>query len=160
MRVKGATIQNVLLGLALLLGVLWNLAYAGEIKDLRVVAGATGTRAEIRLDGAGDYQLISLSNPDRLVVDLPGASLARDAAMPQGVGLVKSVRKGQPVPGTTRIVFDLAHGGHAGPLKPQIKTTDPRKQAAKRHRHQSSPRSISRTQHRPSGRPRLRFASW
>jgi N-acetylmuramoyl-L-alanine amidase len=118
MRVKGATIQNVLLGLALLLGVLWNLAYAGEIKDLRVVAGATGTRAEIRLDGAGDYQVISLANPDRLVVDLPGASLARDAAMPQGAGLVKSVRKGQPVPGTTRIVFDLAAPVVA--LKPRI----------------------------------------
>lgn len=118
MRVKGATIQNVLLGLALLLGVLWNLAYAGEIKDLRVVAGATGTRAEIRLDGAGDYQVISLANPDRLVVDLPGASLGRNVALPPGAGLVKSVRKGQPVPGTTRIVFDLA--GPVVALKPRI----------------------------------------
>lgn len=118
MRVKGATIQNVLLGLALLLGVLWNLAYAGEIKDLRVVAGATGTRAEIRLDGAGDYQVISLANPDRLVVDLPGASLGRNIALPPGAGLVKSVRKGQPVPGTTRIVFDLA--GPVVALKPRI----------------------------------------
>jgi N-acetylmuramoyl-L-alanine amidase len=118
MRVKGATIQNVLLGLALLLGVLWNLAYAGEIKDLRVVAGATGTRAEIRLDGAGDYTVISLANPDRLVVDLPGASLGRNVALPPGAGLVKAVRKGQPVPGTTRIVFDLA--GSVVALKPRI----------------------------------------
>ena len=118
MRVKGATIQNVLLGLALLLGVLWNLAYAGEIRDVRVAAGATGTRAEIRLDGAGDYQVISLANPDRLVVDLPGASLGRGVALPPGAGLVKSVRKGQPVPGTTRIVFDLA--GSVVALKPRI----------------------------------------
>ena len=118
MRVKGATIQNCLLGLALLLGVLWNLAHAGEITDLRVAAGATGTRAEIRLDGAGDYQVISLADPDRLVVDLPGSSLARNVAMPQGAGLVKSVRKGQPVAGTTRIVFDLA--GSVVALKPRI----------------------------------------
>lgn len=118
MRVKGATIQNILLGLALLLGVLWNLAYAGEITDVRVVAGATGTRAEIRLDGAGDYQVISLANPDRLVVDLPGASLRRNVALPAGAGLVKAVRKGQPVPGTTRLVFDLA--GAVVALKPRV----------------------------------------
>ena len=118
MRVKGATIQNVLLGLALLLGVLWNLAHAGEIKDLRVAAGATGTRAEIRLDRVSEYQVISLANPDRLVVDLPGSSLGRNVSLPQGNGLVKSVRKGQPVPGTTRIVFDLA--GSVVALKPRI----------------------------------------
>lgn len=118
MRVKGATIQNFLLGLALLLGVLWNLAYAGEIKDLRVAAGATGTRAEIRLDQVAEYQVISLANPDRLVVDLPGSTLARNVTLPQGSGLVKAVRKGQPVPGTTRIVFDLA--GSVVPLKPRI----------------------------------------
>ncbi len=118
MRVKGATIQNFLLGLALLLGVLWNLAHAGEIKDLRVAAGATGTRAEIQLDGVGEYKVISLANPDRLVVDLPGASLGRNVSLPQGKGLVKSVRKGQPVPGTTRIVFDLA--SPVVGLKPRI----------------------------------------
>jgi N-acetylmuramoyl-L-alanine amidase len=118
MRVKGATIQNFLLGLALLLGVLWNLAYAGEIKDLRVAAGATGTRAEIRLDQVAEYQVISLANPDRLVVDLPGSTLGRNVTLPQGSGLVKAVRKGQPVPGTTRIVFDLA--GSVVPLKPRI----------------------------------------
>ncbi len=108
MRVRGTTIQNVLLGLALLAGVLWNLAHAGEINDLRVSSGATGTRAEIALDGAGQYQVTSLSGPDRLVVDLPGTRLAGKVTMPAGSGLVKAVRKGQPVPGTTRIVFDLA----------------------------------------------------
>ena len=118
MRVKGATIQNFLLGLALLLGVLWNLAHASEIKDLRVAAGATGTRAEIRLDGVGEYRVISLANPNRLVVDLPGATLARNLSLPQGSGLVTAVRKGQPVPGTTRIVFDLSSAVVA--LKPRI----------------------------------------
>ncbi len=108
MRVRGTTLQNILLGLALLAGVLWNLAHAGEINDLRVSSGATGTRAEIALDGAGEYQVTSLSGPDRLVVDLPGTRIAGKVPMPAGSGLVKAVRKGQPVPGTTRIVFDLA----------------------------------------------------
>jgi N-acetylmuramoyl-L-alanine amidase len=108
MRVKGATIQYLLLGLALLAGVLWNLAQAGEIKDLRVEAGATGTRAEIRLDREAAFQVLSLSNPDRLVIDLPGTSFARGVAPPAANGLVEGVRTGQPVPGTARIVFDLA----------------------------------------------------
>lgn len=108
MRVKGATLQNLLLGLALLAGVLWNLAHASEIKDLRVSTGATGTRAEIRLDAESAFQVISLANPDRLVVDLPGARFASGVSLPAPGGLVKAIRKGQPVAGTTRIVFDLA----------------------------------------------------
>src|SRR5688500_2808145 len=108
MRVKGATLQNLLLGLALLAGVLWNLAHASEIKDLRVSTGATATRAEIRLDAESAFQVISLANPDRLVVDLPGARFASGVSLPAPGGLVKAIRKGQPVAGTTRIVFDLA----------------------------------------------------
>lgn len=108
MRVRGSTIQNVLLGLALLAGVLWNLAHAGEINDLRLSTGATGTRAEITLDGAGEYRVTSLTGPDRLVVDLPGTRLGTKVGLPAGNGVVKAVRRGQPVAGTTRIVFDLA----------------------------------------------------
>jgi N-acetylmuramoyl-L-alanine amidase len=118
MRVKGATIQNLLLGLALLAGLLWNLAHASEIKDLRVSAGATGTRAEIRLDREAEFSVLSLSNPDRLVIDLPGSTFGRGVALPDGGGLVRAVRNGQPVPGTTRIVFDLA--GAVVALKPRF----------------------------------------
>ena len=109
MRVQSATIQKVLLGLALLAGLLWNLAYGSEIKSLRLIEGATGTRAEISLDGAGQYKVIRLDDPARLVVDLPSASLAKGVSLPAGAGVVKSVRTGQPEAGVTRIVFDLAH---------------------------------------------------
>ena len=108
MRVKGATVQQFLLGLALIAGLCWNLAHASEIKGLQLDTGATGTRAELLLDSEAGFQLISLSNPDRLVVDLPGVTLAQSLKLPAGSGLVKSVRSGQPVAGTTRIVFDLA----------------------------------------------------
>ena len=108
MRVKGATVQQVMLGLALLAALCWNLAHASEIKQLRVETGAAGTRAELSLDRETAYQVISLANPDRLVVDLPGVSLGRSLKLPAPAGLVKSVRTGHPVPGTTRIVFDLA----------------------------------------------------
>lgn len=118
MRVRGIPFQQVLLGAALVAALLWNLAHAAEIKDLRVDSGATGTRAELALDGRAEFKVISLENPHRLVVDLPGTQLRKGVAMPAAAGLVKSVRSGQPVAGTTRIVFDL-HGGTVA-LKPRM----------------------------------------
>lgn len=108
MRARGINFQQILLGAALVAALLWNLAQASEIKGLHLEAGATGTRAELRLDAQADYKLITLANPDRLVVDLPGVGLARGAKLPAAAGLVKAVRSGQPEPGTTRIVFDLS----------------------------------------------------
>lgn len=118
MRVKGATVQKVLMGLALLAALAWNLAHASEIKGLELRNGATGTRAEIALDGAGQYKVISLKGPDRLVVDLPASRLGKGVKLPAGAGLIKSVRVGEPQPGTARIVFDLAQP--VAVLKPRI----------------------------------------
>lgn len=121
MRVKGATLQQVLLGAALIFALCWNLAHAREIKGLVVEQGATGTRAEVLLDIPAEFTTISLSGPDRLVVDLPATSLGRNVQVPAGVGIVKAVRTGKPVPGTTRIVFDLAMPVVA--LKPRLEPT-------------------------------------
>jgi N-acetylmuramoyl-L-alanine amidase len=108
MRAKGISVQQVILGLALLAALCWNLAHASEINSLQVSSGATGTRAEISLDAQVEYRILSLSNPDRLVVDLPGVEPVRGLKLPAAAGLVKDVRTGHPVPGTTRIVFDLS----------------------------------------------------
>ncbi len=83
-------------------------AVAGEVKQVRLDAGPTGTQAEIRMAGSGEFTSLSLSDPARLVVDLPASSAVRGLALPVGTGIVKSVRTGHPVPGTLRIVFDLA----------------------------------------------------
>lgn len=90
---------------------------ASEIKELRVDAGATGTRAEVLLDSSGPYKLIRLSNPERLVVDFPDGRLARGLTLPAGAGVVTGVRSGQPVPGTVRIVFDLSRAVVAIPVR-------------------------------------------
>lgn len=118
MRAKGANIQQLLLALALLAGVCWNLAHAEELRGVRVDTGATGTRAELQLDREVRYQLITLSNPERLVVDLPGVDLAKGLSLPAGSGLVHGVRSGHPVPGTSRIVFDLSD--HVAALRPRF----------------------------------------
>lgn len=108
MRVKGSTVQQCLLGLALVSALLWNLAHAGELRALRVAAGATGTRADLQLDRETTFTVISLADPDRLVIDLPDVELRRGLKLPVATGLVRQVRSGQPQPGITRIVFDLA----------------------------------------------------
>jgi len=118
MRAKGVSIQQVLLALALVAEVCWNLARAGELRAVQVSTGPTGTRAELRLDGPVAYRLIPLSGPERLVVDLPGVGLASGLALPSGAGAVRGVRSGQPVPGTTRIVFDL--GDRVAALQPRL----------------------------------------
>ncbi len=118
MRVKAINLQQVLLGAALMGALCWNLAHASEIKSVRVQTGATGTRAELLLDREGQYTLIDLKNPDRLVVDFPDSRISRSLSMPQPTGVVQAVRSGRPQPGTVRIVFDLA--AHVSPLKPRI----------------------------------------
>lgn len=108
MRARGITVERLLLGAALLAALVWNLAQAAEIRDVRLATGATGTRAEIALDAAARYSVLRLANPDRLVLDLPQSALASGVRLPAAAGVVKAVRTGQPAPGTLRIVFDLA----------------------------------------------------
>ncbi|KGU56280.2 N-acetylmuramoyl-L-alanine amidase [Xanthomonas phaseoli pv. phaseoli] len=95
-------------------------AWGGEIKGVGVSTGATGTRAEIQLAGSGGFKTLSLATPTRLVVDFPESSGVRGLKLPAAAGLVTSVRTGQPVPGTFRVVFELATP--VTPLKPQMQT--------------------------------------
>lgn len=117
MRIKGTTIQQIILGLALLVALCWNLAQANEIKGLHLADGPTGTRAELQLQSQVAFRTMRLSAPERFVVDLPDTA-ARNLRLPAPAGIVKSVRTGQPAPGVTRIVFDLT--APVAPLKPHL----------------------------------------
>lgn len=108
MRIREINVSQALLALALLAALCWNVAYGAELRDVQVQSGATGTRAELKLDAKAEFTVISLANPDRLVVDLPGTKLRPGTALPAPRGIVKAVRSGHPVAGTTRIVFDLS----------------------------------------------------
>jgi len=116
MRIRGINPSQVLLAIALIAALCWNIVSAAELRGIDVRSGATGTRAELRLDASTEYSVISLANPDRLVIDLPGTRM-RASAMPAGSGTIRSVRSGQPVAGTTRIVFDLASAVKALPAR-------------------------------------------
>lgn len=95
-------------------------AFAGQVQAVSLGNGATGTRAEIRLQGSGGFSTLTLANPNRLVVDLPESSAAQGLKLPAGNGVVTAVRTGHPVPGTLRIVFDLSSPVVA--FKPQMQT--------------------------------------
>jgi N-acetylmuramoyl-L-alanine amidase len=110
--------QFIVFALVAALGVTALGADAGEIRTVSLSNGATGTRAEIQLVGTGGYKTISLASPNRLVVDFPDSSAARGLKMPAVGGAVTAVRTGQPVPGTFRVVFDLA--GSVVAFKPQM----------------------------------------
>lgn len=119
MRVKTDTVQKLVMGAALLAALAWNLAQAAEVRSVDLHRGATGTRAEIVLDGIpDDYRVIRLASPERLVVDLPASQVRRGAPLPSPAGIVRNVRYGQPEPGVARIVFDLEQPVAA--LQPQI----------------------------------------
>lgn len=118
MRVKGITVQQFILGLALLAALCWNLAHANEISHLALSEGPTGTRAELQLKDEAAFRTLSLANPDRFVVDLPDTAAGAHLQLPAPAGVVRAVRRGQPAPGTTRIVFDLAQP--VVPLKPRL----------------------------------------
>jgi N-acetylmuramoyl-L-alanine amidase len=92
-------------------------AWAGQVDSLVLRQGATGTRAEVQLQGTGIYKTLSLTGPDRLVLDLPESSAVRGLSLPVPAGVVSAIRTGQPVPGTLRIVFELAAPVAALPLR-------------------------------------------
>ena len=94
------------------------LAWAGEVRQVGLETGATGTRAEIALSGSGGYKTLTLAGPNRLVVDFPDSSAVRNFKLPVPKGVVTAVRTGQPVPGTFRVVFDLAES--VAPFRPQM----------------------------------------
>ena len=114
MRARGINFQQILLGAALVAALVWNLAHAAEIRGVQLGSGPTGTRAELKLDGQAEYRLITLANPHRLVVDLPGSRLAGRPAMPAAAGVVQAVRSTRALIETAGIPVPLVTGAGTG----------------------------------------------
>lgn len=108
MRLKGTTIQQIVLGIALVAALCWNLVQANEINSLQVSADAAGTRAELRLPAEPTYKAFALRQPERWVIDVSGVDAGKPLRLPVPAGVIKAVRTGRPGADTLRIVFDLA----------------------------------------------------
>jgi N-acetylmuramoyl-L-alanine amidase len=86
-------------------------ANAAELRDVRVWAGPDSTRVVFDLDSLAQHKLFTLSNPQRIVIDLPDT--LRAAQLPlqlDGKGLVRQVRSGPHDGHTLRVVLDVADG--------------------------------------------------
>lgn len=88
-------------------------ARAAELRDLRLWESPESTRVVFDLSGAAEHKVFTLSNPDRIVIDIAG--LSKDS-MPvanrvPGKGLVQRVRSG-PREGGLRVVLDVNGAVH------------------------------------------------
>ncbi|HEX5419998.1 MAG TPA: N-acetylmuramoyl-L-alanine amidase [Gammaproteobacteria bacterium] len=82
-------------------------AEAAQVEGLRVWSGPDSTRVVLDLSAPIDHRIFTLSNPDRIVLDLTHASLSHSLVLPASKGYVKQVRTGKRRGGELRIVFDL-----------------------------------------------------
>jgi len=102
-----ARFARVLTLTACLLLPAWALA-AEQIQALRVWDGPDHTRTVFDVSGPIQYKVFTLTNPDRLVLDIDNASLGKGFAAPEGSGVLQKVRTGKHGESGVRVVFDLA----------------------------------------------------
>lgn len=94
-----------LMGLGVVAGA--HAAASVRVSDVRLWSGPEGTRLVLDLSAPARYEVFTLENPDRVVIDLAHAELALQKALPQGQGRVKNVRAGPQADGGLRLVLDL-----------------------------------------------------
>ena len=78
-----------------------------EISKIRIINISEGVRLIIESDKPIKYEVFSLKNPSRLVVDLAKIKFSDDFSLPPNKGIVKEVRFGSFNNDISRIVFDL-----------------------------------------------------
>jgi N-acetylmuramoyl-L-alanine amidase len=94
-------------GLLLAVGLLQP-ALAVDVRNVRLWAEPDNTRVVVDLSGRVQHSLSVLHNPERVVLDVPGAKLAKSAKAPAGTGAVKRVRVSHSPSGNVRLVLDLS----------------------------------------------------
>ena len=78
-----------------------------NVSKLRISSMQDGARISIDTDKNPTYEVFSLQNPSRLVVDLANARFSKDFSFPLTKGLIDGVRFGSFDGEVSRIVFDL-----------------------------------------------------
>ena len=80
-----------------------------QVQSVTVAPEGGNTRVELRLSRPADYEIFTLGNPDRVVIDIASATLAPGAlSMPAAAGGVRDVRAAHRPDEKLRIVFDVA----------------------------------------------------
>jgi N-acetylmuramoyl-L-alanine amidase len=106
------TFKSMRMQLRLITLVFWtalaSTAFANAVGDMRLIGDAERTRFVVDLEKSPAFGLLRLTNPYRLVIDLPNVEFAEPAAPREGRGLVSDYRYGLIAPGKARIVLDLS----------------------------------------------------
>ncbi len=83
-------------------------AQTTSVQDVRIGDSDGRTRVVLDLTGPGEHKLFTLSNPNRVVVDLlQGRFALGGGKLPGGAGVVANVRGANREDGTARLVLDL-----------------------------------------------------
>ncbi len=78
------------------------------VKHVRLWAGPDATRLVFDLSAPAEHTVMTLQNPDRVVIDIAGASVDEAGGLPEGQGFVKQLRVGEQSDGDLRFVIDLS----------------------------------------------------
>lgn len=80
-----------------------------QVQSIAIAAQGQDTRVELRLTRTATYTLFTLTDPNRVVIDLSSAALGPGALpLPTATGAVRQVRVAHRPGGSLRIVFDVA----------------------------------------------------
>jgi len=109
--VRSATqiLTNRLLS-AVLLAVVTAGYAAAEVRvdSVRLAETEGRTRVVLDLSAAAEHKVFTLSNPQRVVVDIPAARIKSMRSLPDGMGPVTGVRGSNRDDGSARLVLDMA----------------------------------------------------
>jgi N-acetylmuramoyl-L-alanine amidase len=94
--------------LALLLAALAHAASQVTVKNVRLWAGPDGTRLVFDLSAPVEHSVMTLQNPDRVVIDISDARVDAAGELPEGQGFVKQLRVGPQGRRDVRFVIDLS----------------------------------------------------
>lgn len=97
-----------------------SLAEAGTVRGLRLWAGPQSTRVVLDLSAPVEHRVFSLTDPDRIVIDLDDSVVDLPDGLPEGSGVVAGLRTGTRPGGDLRVVLDLR-----GAVKPKSFLLDP-----------------------------------
>jgi N-acetylmuramoyl-L-alanine amidase len=91
MRIPATSSKLCKIGLMLMLSAPM-CANAAQLQDLKLLAMDGQTQVELSLSEKSSYKVFTLSNPERLVLDLPATSAADSFKLPGANGVISNVR--------------------------------------------------------------------
>jgi N-acetylmuramoyl-L-alanine amidase len=91
----------------MLTGFVVNAVAATQVKSVRLWRAPDNTRLVFDLTGPVQHSVFTLSSPDRLVIDINGATASGPLTVAPGDSPITSVRSAQRTPNDLRVVVDL-----------------------------------------------------